>query len=207
MNAIVLVFTALSGPNSPSGQPIIIQSPPDHLQTIVLAAQTIVLLAQTVVLILIAVWTFRSGLRQRGLERRAAWYHKAVVDHVLPVLARFFCQQNESLAKAAARCVELRGAADGSPLQVLVKATIADFKVQLYAVQAEVSDRTAVFDSKLRDSTSELLDRFEESVSEWFDIHAFSQSRQNQMTLRELLSTFETMLIKLLYDFEFAYFK
>jgi hypothetical protein len=88
-----------------------------------------------------------------------------------------------------------------------VKATIADFKVQLYAVQAEVSDRTAVFDSKLRDSTSELLDRFEESVSEWFDIHAFSQSRQNQMTLRELLSTFETMLIKLLYDFEFAYFK
>lgn len=208
MNAIALrLFTFLLAhvPDPSPLQTITVQVPPDKSQRLVLIAQTIVLLAQTAVLSTIAVWTFYSGSKQKMRERRGAWYQKAVVDHLLPALASFFKKQNELLTIAAARCSELRDNPDTGILLGHVKSTIAEFKDELHSV-GEICERTAVFDSALRSSLRGTFDGLEESVSEWFDIHAFSRSRLNAKKIRELLFTCETTVIKKLYDFEFEKF-
>jgi hypothetical protein len=203
-SVLALILTRVQPSGSP--QTLILQMPPDRYGRAIQIAQAILLMAQTALLVIIAIWTSRTGSRQKIRERRAGWYHKVVVDYALPSISDFFRKASSNLQRTAAECTTFRNSSQALPLDLVVKKAVAEFKIALYKVQDDVADRAAVFDLELKEAVSALLDALEEDVTEWLDVHAFSHTRQNEKELPKLLAESQTELLKILYDFEFTQF-
>lgn len=202
----VLMLVLSSVPHTSSPPNLVLQIPPDWYARTIQIAQAILLLAQTVLLAIIAIWTSRTGSQQKIRERRAGWYHKVVVDSALPSIADFFHSTSSNLQRTSAECAKLRETSQTLTLDLVVKKAVAGFKDALYELQDNVADRAAVFDPALKERVSLLLDRLEEDVTEWLDVHAFSHTRTNEKELPKLLAESQTELLKILYDFEFDQF-
>lgn len=158
----------------------------------------------SVLAIPLAVLTFILGYRQKERERTRAYYHKVVVDVVLPVILEFFGAQAELMAEAARQAE--RGMASGrKSMPRSCSVSISNFSTGLYLLLDKVTERTLIFDEKISRQINDDFEDIEDAVTGWFgDITL--HKRRNVEEVAQLLQQGQRTVIKRLYKGEFRDF-
>ena len=191
---------ALPQPNAPPiGRPevIFVSSPFSWIPVAISLFQFLALLA-------FAIYTFRTGTRQKLRERQAAWFHKVVVDPLVERIDTFFNGSVEMLHKAA-DLVDRDRVSGATVLSKDAKEEIAKFKEAMFDLAAEVSRRLQPFDPATERWASGLVDNLEEAVTKWFDAQLSVKPHQRREALDSFLTEFYTSLLRGLMQMEFRH--
>lgn len=152
----------------------------------------------------LAIVTFWLGYRQRERERTRGYYHKVVVDVLLPDILAFFDEQTEAISEAG-RQAEKGLASMRKTLPRTCTISLSDFSAALYKLLDKISERTLIFDEKITSLVVREVDDLEDSVTGWFnDIALFK--RRNVEELAGLMKSSQRNIVKLLYKGEFRDF-
>lgn len=149
-------------------------------------------------------FTFWLGYRQRERERTRSYYHKVVVDVVLPDILTFFDQQGIELR--AAGHAALTGAA--SPRRAIpksCKAALAVFGTSLFDLQDKIVQRTAIFDENLTLKLEDTFPKIQDDVTNWFSAVDLQKSPSVE-GLTAVLRSSQRAVIRLLYTGEYKNF-
>ncbi len=152
-------------------------------------------LFQFLALLAFAIYTFHTGTRQKVRERRAAWFHKVVVDPLVVRIDTFFTGSVEVL-HGAANLVDRDRVCGATVLSQDLKEEIAKFKITMFDLAAEVSRRLQPFDPATERWASDLFDNLEEEVTKWFDAQLFAKPHQRREALDGSLVEFYTSLLR-----------
>jgi hypothetical protein len=161
-------------------------------------------LFQFLALLAFAVYTFRTGRRQKLRERQAAWFHKVVVDPLVERIDTFFTTSVEILHKAA-DLVDRDRVSGATALSKDLKEEIAKFKGVMFDAAAEVSRRLQPFDPATERWASGLFDNLEEAVTKWFDAQLYVKPHQRREALDSFLVEFYTSIFRGLMQMEFRH--
>ncbi len=159
---------------------------------------------QFVALLAFAVYTFHSQGQQKIRERRAAWFHKVVVDPLVDRVDDFFTRSLEMLHKAA-DLVDRDRALAATAISEQPKQDIAVFKGVMFGLSAEVSRRLKPFDSAADAWANELFERLEEDLMRWFDSQLVIKPHQRRDALDSILVDFYRRLMGGLIRMEFRH--
>jgi hypothetical protein len=159
-------------------------------------------LFQFLALLAFAIYTFRTGARQKLRERQAAWFHKVVVDPLVEQIDTFFTVSVGMLHRAA-DLVDRDRVSGATVLSKDLKEEIAKFKGAMFDLAAEVSRRLQPFDPATERWASGLFDNLEEAVTKWFDAQLFVKPHQRREALDGFLTEFYTSLLQGLMQMEF----
>ena len=97
----------------------------------------------------LALTTFLIGYWQRERERTRSYYHKVVVDVVLQRILDFFGEQVEAMTSAGRDALDgLASARKAIPRSCRVK--LSEFATGLFELQDKITERTAIFDEKIK---------------------------------------------------------
>jgi hypothetical protein len=165
---------------------------------------TAISLFQFVALLGFAIYTFHSGGQQKIRERRAAWFHKVVADHLTTRIDGFFSASLETLRRAA-DLVDRDRVAGATTMSEDLKQSIADFKNTMFDLASEVSRRLQPFDSSTESWASRLFENLEEDVTKWFDSQLLIKPHQRRESLDSILIEFYTSLVRGLIRMEFRH--
>jgi hypothetical protein len=161
-------------------------------------------LLQFLALLTFAIYSFRTGTRQKLRERRAAWFHKVVVDPLVVRIDTFFAGSVEVL-HGAANLVDRDRVSGATVLSQDLRGEIAKFKSMMFDLAAEVSRRLQPFDPATERWASALFDNLEEEVTKWFDAQLFVKPHQRRDALDNTLGEFYTSLLRGLMQMEFRH--
>lgn len=161
-------------------------------------------LFQFLALLAFAVYTFRTGARQKLRERQAAWFHKVVVDPLVERIDTFFTVSVEILHRAA-DLVDRDRISGATVLSKDLKEEIAKFKGAMFDAAAEVSRRLQPFDPATERWASGLFDNLEEAVTKWFDAQLHVKPHQRREALDSFLVEFYTSIFRGLMEMEFRH--
>ncbi len=149
----------------------------------------------------LAIVTFYLGYRQREKERTRGYYHKAVVDVVLPQLIEFFDRELGNISDAARSAVNgLTSNRKTMPASCTKR--LADFSEQLIKMLDVVTDRTLIFDEQITELIREDFEQVQDDVANWFGDIALRKSRDIE-ELPGLVKAGERRIIKHLYSGSF----
>jgi hypothetical protein len=181
-----------------------IQKPPDilFLEQPFNWLQIAVSIFQILFLGFLTIYTFRSGARQKLAERRAAWYHKLVVDPMITKISEFFEKAEVTLC-GAAELAESHRAEAKKGIGTDAKKKIATFKKSLYEISRDLQYRLSPFGSDHEKKVSDLMDALEDDVTAWFDFQAKAAAHEQREDLSKLLKRAEVSLFRSLIDIEF----
>jgi hypothetical protein len=147
---------------------------------------------QFVFLFCLTVYTFRSAAKQKLAERKAAWYHKVVVDFSITNVSDFV---ERSIPKLESLITEMHSFPGYSND---VRDGFAEFKGDLSALLDALQRRLECFPkSPVRDVSAIFLG-LEDEVAEWFDPAIF-----DRQDVRRTLNRFQGNVLGRLRDFEF----
>jgi hypothetical protein len=149
----------------------------------------------------LALITFYLGYRQREGERTRGYYHKAVIDVVLPQLIEFFDLQLEKVVQAA------RDATKGlnslrKTMPPGVTKSLAEFSASLFEMQDVITNRTLIFDEKVTELIRKDFEQIQDDVANWFGELALRKSREIE-ELPGLVKKGQRAIIKHLYSGKF----
>jgi hypothetical protein len=161
-------------------------------------------LFQFLALLAFAVYTFRTGARQKIRERQAAWFHKVVVDPLVERIDTFFTVSVEMLHKGA-DLVDRDRVSGATVLSRDTKEEIGKFKDAMFDLAAEVSRRLQPFDPATERWASGLFDNLEEAVTKWFDAQLSVKPHQRREDLGSFLVEFYTSIFRGLMQMEFRH--
>lgn len=157
---------------------------------------------QFILLGLLTIYTFRNGSRQKVRERQAAWYHKVVVDPLIPRIEESFCSITPLLHEAAK--IAERDRTNGlKSLSSDLKQPISKFKAALFTLASDLSLRLSVFSQKLERDVAAEVDHTEEEVTAWFDGFLNSEPHDQRLSLDNIIRERHTKLLTALMSFEF----
>jgi hypothetical protein len=182
----------------------LVQKPPDiiFLDQPFNWLPTVVSALQFVLLVCLTLYTFCAGIRTKISERRAAWYHKVVVDPMIPLICAFFAEAEKILCEASALLITNRAAnQEGIGKDVALK--ITDFKKLLYDLSRNLQYRLLAFSSEYEDRVSRLLETVENDMTEWFAKQAACEPHAQRDDLVKLLRCSQTHLFRTLIEIEF----
>jgi hypothetical protein len=163
---------------------------------------TVVSLTQFAFLFGLTIYMFRSGARQKVRERQAAWYHKAVVDPLIPRIDNFFTAGTTSL-HSIADLVDRCRSTGGTDCDRELKKQVAGFKRDLYSLSSDVSRRLLPFDESKERWATEMFEALENEVTEWINQQLIAEPYQYRPDLDAVLNKRNTALIRGLMEAEF----
>ena len=148
--------------------------------------------------------TFWLGYRQKERERTRGYYHKAVVDVVLPQILETFGIEIDRLREAGRAALE--GLA--SKRKTMPRASsvaLSEFTTNLFFLQDAIVERTLIFDEKMTNEIREDFEGIEDKAKGWFG-DVVLHKRRNLEELEAILKTGQRTVIKRLYRGEFRDF-
>jgi hypothetical protein len=152
----------------------------------------------------LALLTFWLGYRQREHERTLSYYHKVVVDALLPKILEGFAVEIDRMQEAGREAlVGLKSSRKAMPRKCSI--ALADFATNLFGLQDLIAERTLIFDEKI---TNEIKDDFQgtqDDVTDWFSDVILHKQRHFE-EIEQILRLRQRQLIKRLYRGEFRDF-
>jgi hypothetical protein len=152
----------------------------------------------------LAAFTFWLGYRQKERERTRSYYHKVVVDVVLPGILDFFQAQAEAMTEAGRQAqLGLKSSRKTMPRSCSI--ALSNFSTGLYSLLDAITQRTLIFDEKVTAEIRNDVEDIEDAVTDWFN-DAGLHKRRDVEEIRPLVQRGQRLLIKRLYKGEFRDF-
>jgi hypothetical protein len=170
----------------PCVQPVITTNWPDVVKTIA-----------SVVALPLAAFTFWIGYRQKEKERTRSYYHKVVIDVVLPLILDGFAVEIERIREAGRTALQgLQSNRKTMPRSCSV--ALSEFGTNLFQLQDSITERTIIFDEKLTRLIGVDFELTQDDITRWFD-EASLHKRRELPELEALLRARQRQIIRRLY--------
>ncbi len=146
----------------------------------------------------LAAFTFYLGFRQKEKERSKDYYHKNVVDFVLPPALLFFSTEIPNLQQAGKAAIAgMRSAAAELPRESV--AALTRFSTGLFDLQDIITARTAVFDQAATNKIQTRFEDLQDAVSTWFD-EVGMHKRRNPEELANIVMDGQRSIVKHIFE-------
>ena len=148
--------------------------------------------------------TFWLGYRQKERERTRSYYHKAVVDIVLPKILESCAQETERLLETGRTALAgLKSARKTMPRSCNI--ALAEFTKNWFALQDLITERTLIFDERITEEIRQDFQSTEDDAKEWFN-EVSLHKRRNVEDLDAIMKKSQRTVIKRLYRGDFRDF-
>jgi len=156
-------------------------------------------------ILLLAGLTFWLGYRQKEKERTLAYYHKVVVDEVIPAVIDFFTAQIKALNTAGTDGINGM-ASQAKAIPEGTKQALTNFSMALFQLQDVITDRTSIFDEGVTDNIRIEFQTIQDDALQWFDDIGIHR-RRNVEELMRILQIGRRQVAKQIYRGQFRMFK
>lgn len=148
--------------------------------------------------------TFWIGYRQREHERTLSYYHKVVIDVVLPKILEGFAVEIDRMQEAGREALAgMKSARKTMPKKCSV--ALAEFASNLFGLQDTIVERTLIFDEDTTDDVRDAFQSTQDDVTEWFNDVTLHKQRHLE-EIEHILRLRQRQLIKRLYKGDFKDF-
>jgi hypothetical protein len=145
----------------------------------------------------LAALTFWLGYRQRERERNLSYYHKAVVDVVLPKILEGFAIEIDRMQEAGREGLAgMKSSRKTMPKKCSV--ALAEFATNLFALQDTIAERTLIFDEKTTNDVRDDFQSTQDDVTDWFNDIILHKQRHLE-EIEQIMRSRQRQLIKRLY--------
>jgi hypothetical protein len=189
------VFTTLLLFVQKPPQILFLEQPFDWIQPVVSSLQIMFLGFLTY-------YTFRISANQKIAERQAGWYHKLVVDPMIPVISAFFKEAEDVLCSAAKLAAEHR-LAKKTGIGAEARKKIGTYKKKHFQLSRDLQYRIEPFGPQHAERIEALMEEFENVVTGWFEKESKAAPHEAKDDLVKALKRAEVGLFKELIDIEF----